>query len=177
MAAKASSSDDPFASVSSFFDSSTWSVVSLALKGFLVVMWLAIAFWTFRDARRRIREPAFIALAVALALVLPFLGAIVYLIVRPPEFLEDAHERELEVLALEQRVDGSRCPDCDFPIESGFLACPSCLRKLREPCVRCAAPLDPRWKICPFCETVVSAGYSSPLPPDPLPSDPDRLRS
>jgi hypothetical protein len=30
--------------------------------------------------------------------------------------------------------------------------CPSCLRKLRDPCLHCARPLDPEWKICPYCE-------------------------
>ena len=34
----------------------------------------------------------------------PYIGTAVYAIVRPPEFLEDAHERELEIKAAELRV-------------------------------------------------------------------------
>ena len=45
--------------------------------------------------------------------------------------------------------------DCDFEIEKTFLRCPSCLRRLKEPCNTCGRPLDPRWKICPYCEAEV----------------------
>jgi hypothetical protein len=41
---------------------------------------------------------------VALSVLLPFLGSIIYLIVRPPEYLDEARERELELLALERRL-------------------------------------------------------------------------
>ena len=37
-------------------------------------------------------------------MLIPFLGTIIYLIVRPPEYLDEARERELELLALEQRL-------------------------------------------------------------------------
>jgi hypothetical protein len=159
--ASATSNGDPFESISNFFSSSTWSIISFALKAAAVALWLALVYWTYQDARRRIREPALIAGACALSLLLPFIGTIIYLIVRPPEYLADARERELEVLALERRVEGAHCPDCDYPIEAKFLSCPSCLRKLRESCSRCGEALDPRWKICPYCETVVSPGYST----------------
>ena len=71
---------------------------------FVVLLWLALIYWTFRDAQRRIESPSFVALSVALSVVIPFLGSIIYLIVRPPEYLEEARERELELLALEQRL-------------------------------------------------------------------------
>ena len=38
------------------------------------------------------------------SVVIPFLGSIIYLIIRPPEYLDEARERELELLALEQRL-------------------------------------------------------------------------
>ena len=41
---------------------------------------------------------------MALSVLLPFLGSIIYLIVRPPEYLDEARERELELLALERRL-------------------------------------------------------------------------
>jgi hypothetical protein len=33
--------------------------------------------------------------------------------------------------------------------------CPSCLRKLKDPCASCSRPLDPQWKVCPYCEAEV----------------------
>jgi hypothetical protein len=127
---------------------------------FLAAIWLALVFWTFSDARRRVGDPLLVACATVASLVFPFLGSIVYAIVRPPEFLADAHERELEIAAAEARlaaVEGLHCPHCDFEIEKTFLRCPSCLRKLKEPCNTCGRPLDPRWKICPYCESEVGA--------------------
>ena len=50
----------------------------------LAVFYLSLVFWTFADARRRIDDPLLVACATACSLF-PFLGTIVYLIVRPPE--------------------------------------------------------------------------------------------
>jgi Double zinc ribbon len=129
---------------------------------FLVVLWLALVYWTYADARRRIEDPMLIGCATAASLF-PFIGTIVYVIVRPPEYLEDMRERELEIAAAEARlasIDQLGCPYCGFEIEKSFLRCPSCLRRLKEPCTVCGKPLDPRWKICPYCEAEV--GQAAP---------------
>lgn len=99
-----SSSSDPFESVSDFFDSGAWTVSRFLLQVFVFLLWVALIYWTYRDAQRRIEAPAFVALSVALSVVIPFLGSIIYLIVRPPEYLDEARERELELLALERRL-------------------------------------------------------------------------
>ena len=133
---------------------------------FLVVIWLALIYWTFADARRRIADPLLVGCATA-ASVFPFVGTIVYLIVRPPEYLEDVRERELEIQAAEARLstlEHLHCQYCGFEIEKDFLRCPSCLRRLREPCSVCAKPLDPRWKICPYCEAEVGQAAPEPRP-------------
>jgi hypothetical protein len=125
----------------------------------LVTLWLALIFWTFADARRRIEDPLLVGCATA-ASVFPFIGTVVYMIVRPPEYLEDARERELEIAASEARliqIEGEHCPHCHFSIEKDFLRCPSCLRRLKEPCHNCAKPLDPKWKLCPYCEAEIGA--------------------
>jgi hypothetical protein len=124
---------------------------------FLVVLWLALVYWTYADAKRRIEDPMLVGCAAAAALF-PFIGTIVYMIVRPPEYIEDRRERELEIAAAEARLhdlEGGGCPHCGFQIEKSFLRCPSCLRKLKEPCGVCGKPLEQRWKICPYCEAEV----------------------
>jgi uncharacterized Zn finger protein (UPF0148 family) len=124
---------------------------------FLIVVYLALIYWTYLDERRRIEDPVLIMCAT-LASVFPYLGTIVYTILRPPEFLEDREERELELraaeLELRQRIENS-CPHCEYPIERGYLRCPNCERRLRSPCRKCHKPLDPKWGICPYCETEV----------------------
>ena len=124
---------------------------------FLFVVWLALVYWTYSDARRRIADPMLVGCATAASLF-PFLGTVVYMIVRPPEYLDDVRERELEMQAAEARLHQLNfllCPHCDHEVEKEFLRCPACLRKLKDPCSTCSRPLDPQWTICPYCETEV----------------------
>jgi hypothetical protein len=134
---------------------------------FLVVLWLALIYYTFSDARRRISDPLLVGCATA-ASFFPFAGTIVYMIVRPPEFLEDARERELEIQAAEARLYTAGlayCPNCDGEVSEDFLRCPHCLRKLKDACTGCSKPLDPDWKICPRCETEIPGVTPPPSQP------------
>jgi hypothetical protein len=126
----------------------------------LIVLWLALIVYTFLDARRRISDPFLVACAT-IASFFPFIGTAVYAIVRPPEYLEDAHERELEIRAAELRVrqlKDESCPNCEYPVEKNFLRCPNCERRLKDPCPTCGKPVDPRWALCPYCESALSGG-------------------
>lgn len=130
----------------------------------LVVLWLALIVYTYFDARRRISDPFLIACATV-ASFFPFIGTAVYAIVRPPEYLEDAHERELEIKAAELRVRQLReqtCPNCEYPVEKNYLRCPNCQRRLKDPCPTCGKPVDPRWGLCPYCETSLGGGGERP---------------
>ena len=121
---------------------------------FLVVIYLALVYWTYMDAQRRIEDPMLVICATAAA-AFPFIGTILYVIVRPPEYLDDVRERELEMQAAEARLHELNymlCPHCDYEVEKDFLRCPNCMRKLRDPCGHCNRPLDPDWKLCPYCE-------------------------
>ena len=125
----------------------------------LAVLYLALIFWTFADARRRIDDPLLVACAT-LASFFPFIGTIVYLIVRPPEFLDDVRLRELEMTAAEARLanlDYHLCPHCDYEVQADYLRCPSCMRKLKERCYSCSKPINPDWRLCPYCEAETSA--------------------
>ena len=128
----------------------------------LVVVWLALIVFTYLDARRRVSDPFLVACATIAAFI-PYIGTAVYTILRPPEFLEDAHERELEIKAAELRVrqlEESSCPQCEYPIERSYLRCPRCQRRLKNPCTSCGKPVDPRWSLCPYCETPLGAPAS-----------------
>ena len=121
----------------------------------LVVVWIALIVYTFLDARRRIEDPVLVACATIASFV-PYVGTAVYAILRPPEYLEDARERELEIQAAELRVrelSERACPNCGYTVEKNFLRCPNCQRRLKDPCHSCGKPVDPRWALCPYCET------------------------
>jgi len=124
----------------------------------IVVVWLALIVYTYFDAKRRIADPFLVACAT-IGSFFPYIGTAIYAIVRPPEFLEDAHERELEIRAAELRVrqlTEASCPKCEHPIEKSYLRCPQCQHRLKDPCSNCGKPVDPRWVLCPYCETPIA---------------------
>jgi hypothetical protein len=145
-----------FSSVHDFFHSSTWYVIRNLAIFFLIVFWLATIYWVFKDARRRIEDPLIVAVATAIGIV-PFLGPLVYMLFRPPEYLEDVRERDLEIRAMERRLGGRdlHCPVCRAPVEDDFLVCPVCTTKLRQSCAPCGRPLEASWQVCPYCETPI----------------------
>jgi hypothetical protein len=124
----------------------------------LVLVYFTLVAWTFFDARRRMSDAVLVASSVGASFVFPFIGTVVYSILRPPEFLEDAHEREVEIKAAELRVrqlTEQSCPKCEYPVEKSYLRCPNCRARLKDPCTSCGKPVDPRWALCPYCETPV----------------------
>ena len=145
-----------FGSTHDFFSSGTWLVIRNLLLFFAGVFWLAFAYWVYKDARRRIEDPWLVALATLLGLV-PVVGPFIYMLFRPPEYLEDVRERELEIKAMEDRLSKRdlHCPVCRSEVDSSFLVCPICTTKLKQSCTVCKAPLEALWQVCPFCETPI----------------------
>src|ERR1039457_587275 len=86
---------------------------------FLVIIWLAMIYWTRSDAKRRIADPVLVVCATASALF-PFVGTIVYMIVRPRESLEDCRGGGREVHAAGARLarlSSSPCQHCGQEVE------------------------------------------------------------
>ena len=143
-----------FGGVHDFFHSRTWDATWRGAVAVLIVFWAAIVYWVWKDAHRRIRSKIVVAL-VTLVGMIPIFGALVYMLFRPPEYLSDVRERELEIRAIERRLSAQECPVCHADIEPEFLVCPVCATKLRRSCEGCQRPLEPSWRICPYCETPV----------------------
>jgi Double zinc ribbon len=130
------------------------TIVELAVLG-SIVLWLALVWYTFSDARRRVEDGMLVGSATIAAILFPLLGTVVYVIVRPPEFLEDVRERDLEMAAAQARMASQEfqlCPHCEAPTGRDFLRCPLCLNRLRDTCGNCAKPLDADWLVCPYCD-------------------------
>ena len=142
-----------------FFSTGTWTIVRNLAILFVAVFWLAVAVWVYKDARRRIEDPWLVAMAMLIGLVPPFIGALVYLLLRPPALVLPRRAGELEIRAMEDRLANRNlhCPVCRAQVEATFLVCPVCTTKLKQACVSCKAPLEALWQVCPFCETPVEA--------------------
>ena len=143
--------------LASFLSSSTQHAILNGFVFFAFLLWLSLGYWTYKDARRRIEDPLLIGVATLVGLVPPYLGPFVYMLFRPPEYLDEVRERELEIRAIEERLaaGNAECPVCRASVESSFLVCPVCTTRLKDACPACKAPLEPLWQVCPFCETPV----------------------
>lgn len=119
---------------------------------YLFALYLAVVFWTVRDAQQRTENQVLPYLAGGLVTVLPILGLFLYLIVRPRETLHEAYERQLaeESLLAEAERRGV-CPTCRERVDDEFLLCPTCRTRLRRVCPACAKLIKPAWTICPYC--------------------------
>jgi hypothetical protein len=142
-----------------FIDSTTFAIAWKLALLLVAVFWVGLAFWVFRDARRRLGNPWLVATATLLGLAVPYLGAVVYTLFRPPEVLADVRLRDAEIRALELRLgrDTAHCPVCRAGVQPEFLVCPVCTTRLKLACGKCEAALEPLWQACPYCATPAGA--------------------
>jgi len=121
---------------------------------FLVALWLSLIIWTYRDIRSRARDPLLRILAVMVVALLFLPGVVVYLILRPPQTLEDEYQHTLEEEALLQSIEEVPvCPGCGRRTKETWMVCPSCHTKLKKPCHQCHKLMELSWNLCPYCGT------------------------
>jgi hypothetical protein len=140
------------------------TVLSTVCGGVIVALLGGMAIWTFRDIRARSRDILAQILATLLVLVLPIIGLVVYLMLRPRETLEEAYEHSLEQEALLQAIEEpEECPGCGQHVNSNFLYCPDCHTRLKKACPECAEPLRLHWSLCPYCGASVTPQALEPV--------------
>lgn len=113
---------------------------------FLAFTWLALAFWAYRDCRRRSPSQAAPIVAGLVSLLFPFLGVLLYLLLRPPPLGEKS--------ALPTAVP-LLCPGCAAPIKEAWMVCPDCHTRLKKPCHECGRLMELTWQICPYCASPI----------------------
>ena len=118
---------------------------------FVVALYLLSVVYVFIDAKRR-GVQAFWAWGL-LALV-PFVGLMAYIVMRPASYVADREEQELDMALRERQLaQYGSCPNCGTTIEKDFIDCPVCNTQVRNVCPTCKRPLEAHWKVCPFCRT------------------------
>jgi hypothetical protein len=136
--------------------------LALAAAGlYLVLVWLACAFWVFQDARRRhgqLVTPYLAAAAMVLASPAVFpLALVVYRIVRPSQTLSETRQQELEDRLVDLDLQAlAGCPDCGTLVEDDWLVCPSCRTRLAHRCIDCGRSMRLDWSVCAWCAAEVA---------------------
>ena len=134
-------------------------IVQLAIQAvaiYFVILWLASAYWAFRDMQQRSENPVLPYLAAALIIlftpVLFVFGVIVYRIVRPHEKIGEVYERNLAEEALLAEVETIKtCPSCSRRVNDEWIICPSCRTRLNRVCANCGRLVGLDWSLCAWC--------------------------
>jgi hypothetical protein len=141
-----------------FWENGNWEstaiLAGVLIGAYLLVMWCAALYWTYRDAASRSQDPVTQGLAVGSVLLFNLPGLLLYLILRPKATISERYEHRLEAEALLHEIqDQPSCPQCRRKIETEFLACPYCRIALRTACEECGKALAFAWVVCPYCGT------------------------
>jgi hypothetical protein len=144
---------DPIGSAfSGLVDTSAVQLTGRLFVLYAIIVWVATAWWAFRDLS--LRTPSTLAPFLVAGLATPVFFvpiAIVYRALRPSETMAEAGERDLTETALEASTTHEACPSCGSPIEDGWRLCPFCRNELLVPCPRCTRPVETVWSVCPWC--------------------------
>jgi RNA polymerase subunit RPABC4/transcription elongation factor Spt4 len=180
--------------LSDFLNSDAVQLFFRAVLIYIVLIWLATAFWAYRDMQQRTTNPIAPYLAAALIIVftpIAFLFAyFLYRIVRPKETVSEANERALAEEAMLVEIESQpHCANCSRPVHEEWIICPTCRNRLRRVCPNCSRLVELDWSLCAYCgkdferpdtpnTAYMPQGRSSrrrqavpqPMPPQPMPA-------
>ena len=133
--------------------------VQLAIQAiaiYFVILWLAAAYWAFRDMQLRSENPILPYLAASFIIVFtPVffpLAIFVYRIIRPQEKIGEVYERNLAEEALLAEVEAVKsCPTCARRIDDEWIICPTCRTRLNRVCPNCSRLVGLEWSLCAWC--------------------------
>ncbi len=128
-------------------------MIALGLA-YVAALWFALIVWTYRDIEQRSRSVVTQIFATLLSVLFFVPGALLYMVLRPRETLDEAFQRSLEEEYLLQDLeDLPRCHSCHRAIENDWIVCPACHTELRHECPNCGHLVRVTWDICPYCAT------------------------
>src|SRR3954466_12416907 len=170
------------------FDSPVVQLGMRAIAIYIVILWLAAAYWAFRDMQLRTSNPILPYFAASLVIVFPpvfFIFAIVaYRIVRPAEKIGEVYERTLAEEALLAEVEAVKsCPTCARRADEERISRPTCRARLNRVCPNCSRLVGLDWSLCAWCgrdferpATAIASSAGRPSSISPLPAGDDTGR-
>src|SRR5688572_22860282 len=167
-----------------FFGSAPVELALQAIAVYLIILWLAGAYWAFRDMQQRTENPILPYVAASFIIVFtPIffpLAIFVYKIIRPHEKIGEVHERNLAEEALLAEVEAIHsCPTCARRVNDEWIICPTCRTRLNRVCPNCSRLVGLDWSLCAWCgkdferRDMPAAAIARPAPIMPLPGSVD----
>jgi RNA polymerase subunit RPABC4/transcription elongation factor Spt4 len=157
-----------------FFGSAPVQFALQAIAVYLIILWLAGAYWAFRDMQQRTENPILPYVAASFIIIFtPIffpLAIFVYKIIRPHEKIGEVYERNLAEEALLAEVEAIHsCPTCARRVNDEWIICPTCRTRLNRVCPNCSRLVGLDWSLCAWCgkdfeRRDVPAAAITPLP-------------
>jgi RNA polymerase subunit RPABC4/transcription elongation factor Spt4 len=157
-----------------FFSSAPVQFGLRAIAVYLIILWLAGAYWAFRDMQQRTENPILPYVAASFIIIFtPIffpLAIFVYKIIRPHEKIGEVYERNLAEEALLAEVEAIHsCPTCARRVNDEWIICPTCRTRLNRVCPNCSRLVGLDWSLCAWCgkdfeRRDVPAAAITPLP-------------
>ena len=167
-----------------FFGSAPVQLALQAIAVYLIILWLAGAYWAFRDMQQRTENPILPYVAASFIIIFtPIffpLAIFVYKIIRPHEKIGEVYERNLAEEALLAEVEAIHsCPTCARRVNDEWIICPTCRTRLNRVCPNCSRLVGLDWSLCAWCgkdferRDMPAAAMARPAPIMPLPGSVD----
>ena len=142
--------------IAEIIESDIFQAIIYVVVAYIVLIWLASAYWAYRDMRLRSSSaitPYVAALSIIIFTPVFFLfGLLVYRIVRPKETVAEVNERALaEEAMLAEVASHAQCANCSRPVHEEWIICPSCRNRLRRVCPNCEHLIELDWTLCAWC--------------------------
>ena len=139
-----------------FFGSPVVQLALQAIAVYLIILWLAGAYWAFRDMQQRTENPILPYVAASFIIIFtPIffpLAIFVYKIIRPHEKIGEVYERNLAEEALLAEVEAVHtCPTCARRVDEEWIICPTCRTRLKRVCPNCSRLVGLDWSLCAWC--------------------------
>ncbi len=137
-----------------------WTMLGAAL----VIFWVVVLYWVWLDSGDRTSsKPARVGY-VLLSLLLFIPGLIIYLLIRPPQTIEEIYWADLERRYLKYETSElGDCPKCGTQLFPGFTYCPTCRLELKIKCPNCGVEMDKHYKYCPSCGFMARKETEAPI--------------
>lgn len=138
-----------------FMSSPTFGTIQIVVLSYLGLLWLSIIIWVTRDSIHRSNSLLFQTFSILINILVPILGVLLYLIIRPnrtnlEKYYEDLEQRIMSEAETEKSIT---CEKCLTNLDENYTYCPNCGIKTKKTCAKCKKHFPTIWNICPFCGT------------------------
>lgn len=136
-----------------FASTPTFGTIQIVVLSYFGLLWLSIIIWVTRDSINRSGSLLFQTFSILINILVPILGVLLYLIIRPGQTNLERYYEELEHKALAEGAEENNiaCANCMTLVSKDYKFCPGCGSQVKKACKKCRKSIPTIYNICPYC--------------------------